>query len=294
MSQKGWVVIPAELRKKYKVQVQKTLQRVGESIEKTGIKNWDFGRLEESLALEKGAVKIKAYPSLKIDRESVDLKLVDNPLQAEYETRRGLCRNGTRDAFQRRRSGARRRRDPDVRRRTRAKAPAWRRNESTTPRAIPHDVPADRRRRSVRVRPRRLRECERRCRPALAYLAYRAQRAAQQVCHVAFDAEADRREERPSRRRPPRSRSSDRPASSPRPAPRMTTPPGRCARRRNGDGAESRADRRSLPSRCRQKRGSNGLPLGPHSQAGDAGLGNGKGVRLVSLIPVLVTGMRGV
>lgn len=81
-----------QLRKKYRMQVQKTLQRVGEGIEKSGIKTWDFGRLEESVSLDKGSVKIKAYPTLKIERDSVDLKLIDNPLQAEYETRRGLLR----------------------------------------------------------------------------------------------------------------------------------------------------------------------------------------------------------
>lgn len=81
-----------QLRQKYRARVQKTLASVGDGIEKTGLTQWSFGELEATISLDKGSVKIKAYPALISGTDSVDLKILDNPDEAYYKTRQALLR----------------------------------------------------------------------------------------------------------------------------------------------------------------------------------------------------------
>ncbi len=81
-----------KLRKKYRAEVRKTIAKVGEGIERTGLTSWSFGQLQESVVLDKGQVKIKAYPALVANSDSVDLKVMDNPQEARYRSRLGVLR----------------------------------------------------------------------------------------------------------------------------------------------------------------------------------------------------------
>jgi ATP-dependent helicase HrpA len=78
---------------RYKNQVQTTIRAVGSDIERTNISRWDFEHLPKTVELPQGRVKVKAYPALVSDNKTfqVDIKLYDSPLDAEVDSRRGIC-----------------------------------------------------------------------------------------------------------------------------------------------------------------------------------------------------------
>ncbi len=82
----------ADLRLKYRANVQQSLQTAGDQVERTGISRWDFGVLEAESTLMRGKVRIRAYPALIDQGTSVDLKLIDNPIEASWLTAKGLSR----------------------------------------------------------------------------------------------------------------------------------------------------------------------------------------------------------
>lgn len=80
------------LRETYKGQLQQRLQDVGAEIEKENITAWDFGDLPQTWQLKRSGISIRAYPALVDMKDSVALKLQDNPIEAQSLTRRGLAR----------------------------------------------------------------------------------------------------------------------------------------------------------------------------------------------------------
>ncbi len=80
------------LREAYRDQVQQSLQSAGSDMERDAITQWDFGTLPSTCELQRGGVKIRAYPALVDEGDSVALRVQDNPYDAEYLTRRGLSR----------------------------------------------------------------------------------------------------------------------------------------------------------------------------------------------------------
>ena len=60
--------------------------------ERTGITRWDFGELETAVTLKRGALEVTAYPALEDRGESVTLRLLDTPEQAQAMLRGGLRR----------------------------------------------------------------------------------------------------------------------------------------------------------------------------------------------------------
>lgn len=82
----------SDIRQRYRSTVQKTIQKAGDAHEQKDIVKWNFGTLEKSLELDRGAVKVKAYPAIVDKKDSVDLKVVDNPLDALALSRTGRCR----------------------------------------------------------------------------------------------------------------------------------------------------------------------------------------------------------
>lgn len=79
-----------ELREKYRATVQTTMAKVGNELERDNITTWDFGELKDSVSLDKGQVKIKAYPALQSEKGKVSLKMLDNPMEAKYYSRKGV------------------------------------------------------------------------------------------------------------------------------------------------------------------------------------------------------------
>ncbi|WP_439651282.1 ATP-dependent RNA helicase HrpA [Microbulbifer sediminum] len=80
------------LQSRYKDRVQRELASAGDGFERDGITRWDFGNLPETHTLEQGGLKVRAYPALQEERESVSLKLLDNPREAWRLSRAGTCR----------------------------------------------------------------------------------------------------------------------------------------------------------------------------------------------------------
>ncbi|MCX2802095.1 ATP-dependent RNA helicase HrpA [Microbulbifer thermotolerans] len=82
----------SELQARYKDRVQKELATAGDDFEREGITHWDFGDLPETHILQQGALKVRAYPTLIEAQDSVSLKLLDNPYEAQRQSRAGICR----------------------------------------------------------------------------------------------------------------------------------------------------------------------------------------------------------
>ncbi|WP_105103490.1 ATP-dependent RNA helicase HrpA [Microbulbifer pacificus] len=80
------------LQLRYRDRVQQEIASAGDDFERTGITSWDFGDLPETRQLSQGGLKVRAYPALIAGKESVDLKLLDNPEEARRLTRAGICR----------------------------------------------------------------------------------------------------------------------------------------------------------------------------------------------------------
>lgn len=82
----------AELRERYRAQVQQNIQSAATSIERDDIQRWDFARFDTVVQLNRGGIQIRAYPALVDKGNRVALQVLDNPWQAQYLSRRGNAR----------------------------------------------------------------------------------------------------------------------------------------------------------------------------------------------------------
>jgi len=81
------------LKEALKGKVQETLSAVAEDgIEQSGLHIWSFGQLPESYEQKRGNYRVKAWPALVDDRDSVSIRLFDNPLEQQQMMWRGLRR----------------------------------------------------------------------------------------------------------------------------------------------------------------------------------------------------------
>lgn len=62
------------------------------NLEKTGLKQWDFGDLPASLSFERDGLQLTGYPALEDNGDSVAVKLFDTELEANCSHRQGVCR----------------------------------------------------------------------------------------------------------------------------------------------------------------------------------------------------------
>lgn len=77
------------LREKYRAHVQSTLQSAGGSLEREGITDWDFGEIPKVHTLKKSGIQVKAFPALVVEKQGLALRMLDNPMDAAAENRRG-------------------------------------------------------------------------------------------------------------------------------------------------------------------------------------------------------------
>ncbi|TQV78700.1 ATP-dependent RNA helicase HrpA [Exilibacterium tricleocarpae] len=82
----------AALRSRYRDQLQQRLQTADNSIERGGIRAWDFGELPDSIELRRGGIGIRAYPALVDEGDSVAIRVQDNPTLAACLSHRGMVR----------------------------------------------------------------------------------------------------------------------------------------------------------------------------------------------------------
>ncbi len=94
----------AVLRQRYRDRLQRSLQSVDNSIERSGVTRWDFGTDETPVAgehreelpsvveLDRDGIRIRAFPALVDETCSVAIRVLDEPARARYLSRRGVVR----------------------------------------------------------------------------------------------------------------------------------------------------------------------------------------------------------
>lgn len=80
------------LKKQLGSAAQLTFRSHSPSIEKTGLKQWDFGDLPETLSFTKNGVAVTGYPAIEDNGDSVAVKLFDTLEAATQSHRKGVCR----------------------------------------------------------------------------------------------------------------------------------------------------------------------------------------------------------
>ncbi|MDP8568060.1 ATP-dependent RNA helicase HrpA [Methylophilus aquaticus] len=80
------------LKKQLGSAAQLTFRNGSPGIEKTGLKQWDFGDLPETLTFSKDGRQLTGYPALEDNIDSVAVKLFDTAEAAHNAHRKGICR----------------------------------------------------------------------------------------------------------------------------------------------------------------------------------------------------------
>ena len=80
------------LQKQLGQAAQLTFRNTSPDIEKTGLKQWDFGDLPETLSFERDGLKVIGYPALEDNGDSVAVKLFDTEQEAIVNLEKGVCR----------------------------------------------------------------------------------------------------------------------------------------------------------------------------------------------------------
>ena len=80
------------LQKQLGQAAQLTFRNTSPDIEKTGLKQWDFGDLPQTLSFERDGLKVTGYPALEDNIDAVSVKLFDTAREAEINHRQGVCR----------------------------------------------------------------------------------------------------------------------------------------------------------------------------------------------------------
>ncbi len=69
-----------------------TFRKTSPDIEKTNLKQWDFGDLPQTLSFERDGLKVTGYPALEDNIDAVSVKLFDTSQEAEASHRQGVAR----------------------------------------------------------------------------------------------------------------------------------------------------------------------------------------------------------
>lgn len=80
------------LKKQLGSAAQLTFRTGSTGIEKSGLKQWDFGDLPQTLTFSKDGRQLTGYPGLEDNTESVAVKLFDTAEAAAVSHRKGVCR----------------------------------------------------------------------------------------------------------------------------------------------------------------------------------------------------------
>ncbi len=89
---RDWIALKKQLGSAAQLTFRNTSPNQIKALEKTGLKQWDFGDLPETLSFERDGVNVVGYPALQDEIESVSVKLFDTKLEALESLRKGVCR----------------------------------------------------------------------------------------------------------------------------------------------------------------------------------------------------------
>jgi ATP-dependent helicase HrpA len=80
------------LQKQLGQAAQLTFRNTSPDIEKTNLKQWDFGDLPQTLSFERDGLQVTGYPALEDNIDAVSVKLFDTAQEAETNHRQGVAR----------------------------------------------------------------------------------------------------------------------------------------------------------------------------------------------------------
>jgi ATP-dependent helicase HrpA len=80
------------LKKQLGSAAQLTFRNASPDIEKTGLKQWDFGDLPQTLSFERDGIKVTGFPALEDNIDAVSVRLFDTEIEAELNHRKGVAR----------------------------------------------------------------------------------------------------------------------------------------------------------------------------------------------------------
>lgn len=80
------------LKKQLGSAAQLTFRNTSPDIEKTGLKQWDFGDLPQTLSFERDGLKVTGYPALEDNIDEVSVRLFDTENEAKLSHRKGVAR----------------------------------------------------------------------------------------------------------------------------------------------------------------------------------------------------------
>jgi len=89
---RDWYALKKQLGSAAQLTFRNTSPDNVKSLERTGLKQWDFGDLPATLSFERDGIKVTGYPALEDDEDSISVKLFDTEREAAINHRKGVCR----------------------------------------------------------------------------------------------------------------------------------------------------------------------------------------------------------
>ncbi len=89
---RDWLQLKKQLGSAAQLTFRKSSPDNVKQLEKSGLKQWDFGDLPQTLSFEREGLKVTAYPALEDNIDSIAVKLFDTDLEANVNLRKGICR----------------------------------------------------------------------------------------------------------------------------------------------------------------------------------------------------------
>ncbi|MES2546662.1 MAG: DUF3418 domain-containing protein, partial [Pseudomonadota bacterium] len=89
---RDWRALQKQLGQAAQLTFRNTSPQNIRQLEKTGLKQWDFGDLPQTLSFERDGLKVTGYPALEDNIDSVSVKLFDTAIEADANLRKGICR----------------------------------------------------------------------------------------------------------------------------------------------------------------------------------------------------------
>ncbi|MDP3088114.1 MAG: ATP-dependent RNA helicase HrpA [Methylotenera sp.] len=89
---RDWNALKKQLGSAAQLTFRNTSPDSVKELEKTGLKQWDFGDLPHTLSFERDSLRVTAYPALEDAEDSIAIKLFDTEREATISHRHGVCR----------------------------------------------------------------------------------------------------------------------------------------------------------------------------------------------------------
>jgi ATP-dependent helicase HrpA len=89
---RDWNGLKKQLGSAAQLTFRKTSPDNIKQLEKTGLKQWDFGDLPQTLSFERDGLKVTGYPALEDNIDAVSVRLFDTENEAELSHRKGVAR----------------------------------------------------------------------------------------------------------------------------------------------------------------------------------------------------------